>query len=217
MIAIVLMSFGGLVFLSGFLLFQKSGKEEMGKKELNKVIEIAIADGILTKNEKIKIGQLAEKNNLDFDSVILDAENKLQLLGINSETELIDYNAKNGYDFEKYIVQRFNKKFYKIKSWAGDKYVGGQYAESNMEPDILFELNLGRDSSQFYVECKWRKQYYKNGIEFATEKQFERYNLAIDMFRDALKDMSAKPGETAESLADRLERLLKEKFEGKKE
>lgn len=59
--------------------------------------------------------------------------------------------------------------------------------------------------------------YWETEDKEILHKQFERYNAAIDMFRDELKDMSAKPGETADSLVDRIERVLREKFGRKKE
>ena len=37
------------------------------------------------------------------------------------------------------------------------------------------ELRLKQDTVSFYVECKWRKKLYKDGVEFATIDQLERY------------------------------------------
>ena len=50
--------------------------------------------------------------------------------------------------------------------------------------------------------------YWETGDDKILQKQFDNYNAAMDIFCDALKDMTAIPGESAESLADRLERLL---------
>ncbi|WP_020603453.1 hypothetical protein [Spirosoma spitsbergense] len=92
-----------------------------------------------------------------------------------TQTEVIDYNKKNGYDFEKYIVGKFNRKFFKIKEWSGDKYVAGSYAETTTHPDILFEFMLGNKRENFSVECKWRSRHYNDGIEFSTPEQLKRY------------------------------------------
>ena len=81
----------------------------------------------------------------------------------------------DGLDFEKHIVQRFNKKFFTIKHWAGDKYVYGHYAEANMEPDLLFEFNLPQVSKQFAVECKWRSNWFKGGVSLSSEARLQRY------------------------------------------
>ena len=59
--------------------------------------------------------------------------------------------------------------------------------------------------------------YWETGDEKILSRQFDRYNGAMDMFSAVLKDLPAVPGETAASLAERLERLLKKRLEGKKE
>jgi hypothetical protein len=165
----------GLVF-TGFV-FIKGGTDKSlpGVIEMDRIIDVAIADGVLTMNEKNKIKELAAHHNMDHDSIMQKTEAKLQALNIDSETQLIDYNYKQGVDFEKYIVQRFDKRFFKIKNWAGDKFVEGYYAETTVEPDILYEFSFKGKTTQFYVECKWRSNYFKNGIDFAQDNQFKRY------------------------------------------
>lgn len=37
------------------------------------------------------------------------------------------------------------------------------------------EFNIKNKSQQFSVECKWRTDFYKQGIEFAKPDQFKRY------------------------------------------
>jgi len=59
--------------------------------------------------------------------------------------------------------------------------------------------------------------YWETGDAEILRQQFSRYEAAMDIFCEALKDLPANPNETPESLADRLERLLREKFGGKKE
>ncbi len=54
--------------------------------------------------------------------------------------------------------------------------------------------------------------YWETGDENILRKQFQNYQAAIDTFCEALEDFKSGPGETSESLADRLERFLKEKF-----
>ncbi|MBW1649200.1 MAG: hypothetical protein JRJ44_00720 [Deltaproteobacteria bacterium] len=44
-----------------------------------------------------------------------------------------------------------------------------------MQPDIVLEFKLGEKKTELAVECKWRSKYYKEGIEFASKKQFKRY------------------------------------------
>ncbi|HUZ61651.1 MAG TPA: hypothetical protein VMU83_22935 [Hanamia sp.] len=58
--------------------------------------------------------------------------------------------------------------------------------------------------------------YWETGDEKILREEFEKYSAVMDTFCEALKDLPPNPGETAESLGDRLERLLIEKFGGKK-
>lgn len=177
MTGLILMAIGGLLLIIGAITFY-NGKERKDTRmdEMDKIIDVAIADGVLTDNERTKIRTLADKNNMEYDKVIQRAEDKLRSLNIDSETELVDYPKKNGLDFEKHIVQRFDRKYFKIKSWAGDKYVNGRYAETTLQPDIILEFKLKEETTNFALECKWRKQVYKGGIEFASKEQFDRYN-----------------------------------------
>lgn len=186
MTGIILMSAGLLAFLIGGVLYlNSSSKENINNKEpdLDKVIAMAIADGVLTDNEKQLIKQIATEKALDYEEVLADVEARMANLTMDSETEMIDYNKKNGIDFEKFIIQKFNKKYFKIKEWAGDKYINGIYAETTPQPDIRVELRINSQRYEFAVECKWRKKLYKGGVEFATEAQIERYRR----FQDEMK------------------------------
>lgn len=169
---------GLLILIIGVMIyFNSNNKTEVydNGRELEKVIEMAVADGILTDNERKLIEQIAIEKKLDYNEIIISVEKQISNSNTDSETEIIDYNKKNGDDFEKFIVQKFDKKYYTIKEWAGDKYINGTYARTTPQPDILLEFKLKQKSSQFSVECKWRKNLYKNGVEFAKREQFERY------------------------------------------
>ncbi len=185
MTGIILMVVGILTLIIGVVIyFNSNNKTKLvdNKRELEKVIEMAIADGVLTDNEKKLIEQIAIEKKLDFNEIIKDVENQIANSSIDQETEIINYNKKNGDDFEKFIVQKFDKKYYTIIEWAGDKYINGTYAKTTPQPDILLEFKLRQKSSHLSVECKWRKNLYKNGVEFAKKEQFERYkNFQMDM------------------------------------
>ncbi|HEY5408860.1 MAG TPA: hypothetical protein VIJ92_17340 [Ginsengibacter sp.] len=55
--------------------------------------------------------------------------------------------------------------------------------------------------------------YWETGDGKILLNQFKKYNAAIDSFCEAMEGLPAVPGETPESLADRIERLLNEKLE----
>lgn len=91
-----------------------------------------------------------------------------------NETE--DNKAK-GDAFEKFVVKKFNPKYFTLQEWRSDKYVDGTYAVSNHFPDleVNFELKSKGIHDVLAIECKWRKNYYKDGIEWAKNYQMTNY------------------------------------------
>ncbi len=83
---------------------------------------------------------------------------------------------EKGREFTKLIISKFDKKYFKLKEWRSDKYENGVYPEANKYPDLEFEFTLRDTKSVFAIECKWRKNYYKNGVEWAKEYQLKNYN-----------------------------------------
>ena len=71
-----------------------------------------------------------------------------------------------------------------------------------------------------YISSKYLKHftlfdegnYWETGDEKVLLQQFARYEAALDAFTDVLKGMHSVHGESAESLADRLERIFKENW-----
>lgn len=143
--------------------------------ELEKVVNMAIVDGVLTAKEREYIKQIVHTRGLDCNEVMENVESRFSQSFETAETELIDINKKNGFDFEKFIVQKFNKRFFKVKQWAGDKYANGTYAETTLQPDLLLELSVKNQTNEFAVECKWRSGFFKGGIEVAKPDQYKRY------------------------------------------
>ncbi len=88
-----------------------------------------------------------------------------------------DTNKLKGDSFEKFVVKHFDKKYFTIQEWRGDKYIDGTYAVSNHFPDleVLFKLNSKGISDKFAIECKWRKNYYQGTIEWAKHYQITNY------------------------------------------
>ena len=94
----------------------------------------------------------------------------------SSKDGILEDSAKEkGIRFEKYILHKFNLKYYKVKEWRGDKFANGIYAESTKNPDIEVEFSLRDTKKIFAVESKWRRSYFKNGIQWAREEQIHNY------------------------------------------
>lgn len=142
--------------------------------ELEEIVSMAVADGVLTPNERNLIKDFANSRGLTYTVIIRDVEKRIASSGA-VENEIIDINKKKGDDFEKFVVQKFNKRFFKLKGWTGDKYVNGVYAETTLHPDLLLEHSADNQTSEFAVECKWRSDFFNNGIVFTTPEQLTRY------------------------------------------
>jgi hypothetical protein len=92
-----------------------------------------------------------------------------------SREELKNEKKDKGNEFEKFIVQKFNKKYFKIMEWAGDKYINGIYAETSTQPDLRIKFSLYDIEKEFAVECKYRSYFYKGGIDWAKDNQRANY------------------------------------------
>ena len=84
-------------------------------------------------------------------------------------------DKQKGDDFEKYVVQKFSKSYFSVLEWASDKHVNGTYPKSNTHPDLTLKFKFKDTDIDFAVECKYRSDYYKNGVEWCTERQLSNY------------------------------------------
>lgn len=126
MLPIALIILGGILLIAGITLLLKVPKLE----SLTQVIQAVKVDGILTPKEEKLIREVAISEGKDGDMTIAQIKKELEDSGEDSETELIDVNQKAGLDFEKFVVQKFDKKYFDIRNWAGDKFVEGRYADT---------------------------------------------------------------------------------------
>lgn len=133
--------------------------------------KMAMADGVLSENEKNVFRETLGLSESDIQSLFEQIESELE--SVQSETELIDWKRKNGLDFEKYIV-RLLPDNYKNLRWTGDKYVDGRYDESSKQPDLIFDIELNKVYS-VAIECKFKMSYYKDYLYVARKEQLDRY------------------------------------------
>ena len=87
-----------------------------------------------------------------------------------------------------------------------------QYAGMDVHLTILNLLQYLKDKYFSVFELSDEGMYWETKDIEVLKAQFARYNFIVNSMTDALKDFKALPGETPESLADRLEELLKNKF-----
>lgn len=178
MAGIIIMILGAILFLIGLFIFSSYSRENKQPAMNPKVDNVAVEplpESVLSKSDKDSNRIIPPPKKQNIAPINIDNENKADPRSADAETEKLERDKKNGDDFEKFIVQKFDKKYFKIKEWAGDKYVNGLYAETTQNPDILFEFKLKDEIRLFSVECKWRKKLFKNGVEFASDSQLARY------------------------------------------
>jgi Tellurite resistance protein TerB len=142
---------------------------------LDSLITVATADGQLTNNEQKLLKEKATELGLNYADYVPRIDELVQLKQQNKETNIIDVNKEKGDNFEKYVVQKFSKKYFTIVEWAGDKFVDGKFAETTLHPDLKVKFKHNSVAVDFAVECKYRTDYYKNGIECITERQLQNY------------------------------------------
>ena len=173
MLSVILIALGAILLFSGIILLIKS--KSFQNESLTQAIAAVKADGILTPKEEKLIREIAITEGKDPELAIRQIKSELEESEEDSEAELIDVNQKAGLDFEKFVVQKFDKKFFKIRNWAGDKFVDGRYADTTTQPDIQLSLILRGQSYPLAVECKWRSEPKGDFIRFANDGQLERY------------------------------------------
>lgn len=183
MIGIVMIILGIILIAAGILVFRKYQNLEaaeqtsalVSSEAMTGLIQAVTADGVLTNKEKSVVEQAAAKYHLDAQEALSRIDEILTSDENEAETEIVDQQKKKGDDFEKFIIKKFNKQFFSIKQWAGDKYVEGFYSEKTMQPDIIVEFKLRDYTKKVAIECKWRSSTQKGGIQFSYDNQLKRY------------------------------------------
>ncbi len=99
-----------------------------------------------------------------------------------AQNENFDESKAKGEHFEKFVVSKFDTGFFIINEWRSDKIVNGIYAISNHFPDLEIEFNYRTKEikATFAVECKYRKNFYQNNIEWAAGYQLSNYKKYAD-------------------------------------
>ena len=179
MLGIILIIIGVISLIAGVSLCRKSNNTHTPSSipaEVQKVVEMASVDGVLTPKEEELIAKTAAKYNVLVDEIIEKTKLELKNCDTIPETEIIDVNKRKGDDFEKFIVKILvRNKYLKLKDWTGDKYIDGIYSKTNQNPDLIVKSNLAGKYQTFAIECKWRNNFRGNAVKIAEEQQLKRY------------------------------------------
>jgi hypothetical protein len=166
---------GIILLVSGYFIYTSNEKIAGYHDEIENLIQAVIVDGVFTDKEKDLIEKVAEKYSVDKQQILTQVKKRLEASGADAETEIINQSKKKGDDFEKFIIKKFNSKYFTIKQWAGDKYVDGLYSEKTQQPDIIVQFQYNNYKRTIAIECKWRQDYYNGGVEIAYDSQLKRY------------------------------------------
>lgn len=150
------------------LVYPSSGKQEINHIKLDSAsLKTDIVRSTLVENNS----PVQQNMNEHVSETAIIQKERLEVLTSESSND----SKKKGYDFEKFVVKKFTKEYFKLMEWTSDKYTDGIYAENAKQPDLVYEFTLGDNSHNFAVECKWRKTFYNNEVEIATTQQIKNY------------------------------------------
>ncbi|MDO4801587.1 MAG: hypothetical protein Q4A15_05435 [Prevotellaceae bacterium] len=113
---------------------------------------------VVAKESKVEVENEVDKNTED--------------IGANNLSE----NEEKGRAFEAWCVDHFNRKYFQLKEWRGDKIQNGVYAESNRYPDMEWEFNHKGECHEFAIECKYRSEFHNGAIVWADDENIAIYN-----------------------------------------
>ena len=170
----ILIAIGIVIIVWGILIISKQKPNE----------KIENSNKQTVKAEKAEISdKLAEKLEAKTDKPVKEEVKPLEK--VRSKEDNYDENKAKGDAFERFVVKNFNKKFFTLQEWRSDKYVDGIYAVSNHFPDleVIFNLKSKGVSENFAIECKWRKNYYHEAIEWAKDYQLRNYKDYADKLK----------------------------------
>ena len=87
-----------------------------------------------------------------------------------------DESTEKGDNFERYVVNLFNDKYFTVSEWTSDiSRKHDRFIESDSNPDLVMRYKYKDKNELFCVECKFRSNLYQKKIQWSTPAQLERY------------------------------------------
>lgn len=85
-----------------------------------------------------------------------------------------DIAVEKGNDFERYVVDLFDGKYYSVVEWTTDMgRKHDRYVESDSRPDLTMRYVPKNES--FCIECKFRSDLYQGKLQWSNPQQLKRY------------------------------------------
>jgi hypothetical protein len=178
---ITLMIAGLLAFIIGLWITTKSTNDRRAvagadaEEQMENLITLATADGVLTPNEENKLKEKALQFEQDPEAFVQKARQIVADSTAPSEAEIVDQSKKKGDAFESFVVSRLDEEHWTIVEWAGDKFDNGRFAETTLHPDLKVQLNTFIDTTILWIECKYRTSAPGGKVSISYPDQPERY------------------------------------------
>lgn len=97
-------------------------------------------------------------------------------INTQNQNEQTKDSIQKGMDFERYILDQFEEKYFKMEYWQSDKGHNGRYPESNQNPDFVFRLETQSGWGNLAVECKYQSNINANApVKFCEDYQLRNY------------------------------------------
>ena len=94
----------------------------------------------------------------------------LKVVDVLKEVESVG----KGNDFEKYVVDLFDDRYFSIVQWTTDiTRKHDRFVESDAGPDLIIRYKPKDET--FCVECKFRSDLYEGKLHWSTSQQLRRY------------------------------------------
>jgi hypothetical protein len=85
-----------------------------------------------------------------------------------------DESVEKGNDFEKYVADLFDNRYFSIVQWSTDiTRKHDKFVESDAGPDLT--IRYVPNNELFYVECKFRSDLYEGKLHWSNPQQLKRY------------------------------------------
>jgi len=108
------------------------------------------------------------------------------------------------------LINLLAKDVYEEPEWIYLISTKTQFAGPDVHIAIIKLLRHVRDKYLENFKMNDEGLYWETNDEKTLLDQFERYNFVLDSFAGALSNVETRPGETADSLADKIEKVFAE-------
>lgn len=92
----------------------------------------------------------------------------------NNNHSMNDECIEKGNEFETFVVNRFDDKYFSIVEWSTDiMRKHDRYVESDSKPDLT--MRYVPTGEKFCIECKFRANLFKGALQWSKYDQLQRY------------------------------------------